>query len=239
MGLISHDLISQGSFGIISVVKSLENGEEYVLKEVNLGGMNETEQSGAHQEVRFLLPYLLTTKASLLSSLRHPCIVSCIECIKETDTITMVMEYCRGGDLRQRIRAQQELDEPFSESIVLDWFVQICLALESLHDRNILHRDLKTGNVFLTGAGQSKLGDFGISKILNSNSDFAQTVIGVGVWIMGVCGIELCFSFDVKLFCGDDKWEANADDRHHTTCLPRSLRVEDVRQGVGFSGKFG
>ena len=48
------------------------------------------------------------------------------------------------------------------ESQVLDWFVQICLALKYVHDRKILHRDLKTQNIFLTSKGEIKIGDFGI-----------------------------------------------------------------------------
>ncbi len=59
----------------------------------------------------------------------------------------------------------------FSESQILDWFVQICLALKYVHDRKILHRDLKTQNIFLTANGDVKIGDFGIGKssIIHSN----------------------------------------------------------------------
>jgi len=50
--------------------------------------------------------------------------------------------------------------------VVLDWFVQICLALKHVHDRKILHRDLKTQNIFLTAGNRIKLGDFGIARAL-------------------------------------------------------------------------
>jgi NIMA (never in mitosis gene a)-related kinase 1/4/5 len=49
-----------------------------------------------------------------------------------------------------------------SEDQILDWFVQISLALKHVHDRKILHRDLKTQNIFLTSKGEVKMGDFGI-----------------------------------------------------------------------------
>ena len=50
---------------------------------------------------------------------------------------------------------------------MLNWFVQICLGLKHVHDRKILHRDIKTQNIFLTKSGVIKLGDFGIARVLN------------------------------------------------------------------------
>ena len=83
------------------------------------------------------------------------------------------MDFADGGDLAQRIEAQKdsaansEAPEPFSEDMVLDWFVQICLALKHAHDRKVLHRDLKPQNIFLTRKNMVRLGDFGISKVLS------------------------------------------------------------------------
>jgi serine/threonine protein kinase len=52
-----------------------------------------------------------------------------------------------------------------TEDAIVDWFVQMCLGLKHIHDRKILHRDLKTSNIFVTRAGMVKIGDFGISKV--------------------------------------------------------------------------
>ena len=74
------------------------------------------------------------------------------------------MAFAEGGDLSGRIKAQS--GRPFTEDVILDWFVQLCLALKHVHDRKILHRDLKSQNIFLTGRGRLiKLGDFGIAKV--------------------------------------------------------------------------
>ena len=66
----------------------------------------------------------------------------------------------------------------FSESKILHWFVQLGLGLHYMHTNKVLHRDLKTQNVFMLGNGRLVLGDLGISKVLDGTMDFAQTCIG-------------------------------------------------------------
>ena len=65
----------------------------------------------------------------------------------------------------------------------MDWFVQIALALKHVHERKILHRDLKTQNIFLTSKGEVKMGDFGISRVLQDTYDCAQTAIGTPYYL--------------------------------------------------------
>ncbi|CAN0543126.1 unnamed protein product, partial [Ectocarpus sp. 12 AP-2014] len=82
------------------------------------------------------------------------------------DHLCIVMEYCDGGDLSTQIKnARKRL---FPESKILHWFVQIALGLHYMHSRLVLHRDLKTQNIFLLGNGRLVLGDLGISKLFNN-----------------------------------------------------------------------
>ncbi len=75
------------------------------------------------------------------------------------------MEYADGGDLNKTIRDAKGVF--FTENQILNWFTQICLAIKHIHDRKIIHRDLKCHNIFMTKEGNIKLGDFGIAKNLS------------------------------------------------------------------------
>jgi len=116
--------------------------------------------------------------------MQHPNIVAYRDSfIDSTGTLCILMEYCEHGDIFTYLREVRFVQQSPDESRLLEWFTQIVLALQSLHLKKILHRDLKTQNIFLTGDRQqgifaAKLGDFGIAKVLNSTVDLAKTQIG-------------------------------------------------------------
>ena len=90
--------------------------------------------------------YLCWLQASLLSSLHHPNIVSYKESFQDSHGVLhIVMGYCEGGDLCTRLKGHG--GQLLPETQVVEWFVQIALALQYLHDRKILHRDLKVSNL--------------------------------------------------------------------------------------------
>jgi NIMA (never in mitosis gene a)-related kinase len=104
--------------------------------------------------------------------------------------LCIVMDFANGGDLQASIKAKYKDRERdggtlkyWSEDHVLNWFTQICLALKHVHDRKILHRDLKSQNIFLTDRGMIKLGDFGIARVLSDTRSKAQTVVGTPYYL--------------------------------------------------------
>jgi NIMA (never in mitosis gene a)-related kinase len=65
--------------------------------------------------------------------------------------LCIIMDFADGGDLQQKCKEQR--GKPLAEAQILDWFTQICLGMKHIHDRKIIHRDLKGQNVFLTKKG--------------------------------------------------------------------------------------
>ena len=66
------------------------------------------------------------------------------------------------------IKNKKEIGEQIEESTNLNWFSQIAMALSYVHGKKILHRDIKSSNIYMTKSGIVKIGDFGISKMLES-----------------------------------------------------------------------
>ncbi len=93
------------------------------------------------------------------------------------------MDFADGGDLYTRIAQHKKLGKLFEEEQVIEWFLQICLALKHIHSQRILHRDLKTQNIFLTSKGEVKIGDFGIARILQHTYDLVHTAIGTPYYL--------------------------------------------------------
>ena len=102
---------------------------------------------------------------------------------KPNNILNIVTEYADDGDLNQKIKKLKEKKSPFREQQIIDYLTQICLALNHIHKKKIIHRDLKSGNVFLTKSGLIKLGDFGIAKGFKNTWEKAKTKVGTPYYL--------------------------------------------------------
>ena len=164
--------LGEGSFGKAYLASVDNDDKKYVIKQVLIQGMTDQEKKETLNE------------AIILKKLDHPNIIKFKEVFiqrKPVEALNIVTEYADGGDLEQKITEQNK--KPFTEAEILDYFTQICLALQHLHKKKIIHRDLKSGNVFLMKSGIVKLGDFGISKGLKSSRDKAVTMVGTPYYL--------------------------------------------------------
>lgn len=104
-----------------------------------------------------------------LAACNHFGIVKHYDDFKSEDKLLLIMEYGSGGDLNKQIKQRLKERLPFKEHEVGLLFYQIVLALDEVHNRRMMHRDLKSANVFLMPTGIIKLGDFGFSKQYNDS----------------------------------------------------------------------
>ncbi|XP_040336119.1 serine/threonine-protein kinase Nek11 isoform X6 [Herpailurus yagouaroundi] len=160
--------LGSGSFGTVYLVsdKKAKQGEELkVLKEISVGELNPNETVQANLE------------AQLLSKLDHPAIVKFHASFVEQDNFCIITEYCEGRDLDCKIQEYKEAGKSFPESQIIEWFIQLLLGVDYMHERKILHRDLKSKNIFLKN-NLLKIGDFGVSRLLMGSCDLATTLTG-------------------------------------------------------------
>ena len=152
-------VVGRGSFGAALLVSRRSDGAGLVIKRVELGHMNEKQVAQARNEC-----------AVLRELVDGPYIVRVVECFEEEQQLWLVMDYAEGGDLGRAISQAATAGAPFQEAQVIDWFVQLCLALSYAHGRKVLHRDIKPQNIFLSRGGTNLLlGDFGISRVLTES----------------------------------------------------------------------
>lgn len=189
--------IGSGGFGRVVKARRLADGHMVVVKEVKTTPLDAKQKAATMAEVE------------VLAKLDHPNIVHYHDCFMDEVYINIVMEYCDSGDLTGVIKGRK--GALMSEDQIMDYFVQVCVALHHVHSRGILHRDLKPSNVLVTSAGLLKMGDFGVSKINSTDgSSMACTVVGTphylspemcdnkpygrksDVWALGCLLVELC-----------------------------------------------
>lgn len=194
-------LLGKGAFGVVYLAKSKTTDEEVVIKIINTDNLSVKELQNALQE------------GDLLKMLDNPFVIKFKKLFQYKNTLSIIMEYAdgnykiisSGGDLSKKIK--QANKKFFSEEQIMEWFCQILCAIKDIHSKNIIHRDIKSQNVFLTKQGVIKIGDFGVSTQTNS---CASTVVGTpfylspeiingaqydsktDIWSLGVLLYELC-----------------------------------------------
>ena len=165
-------LLGEGSYGRAFLCTDKTDNSQCVIKQITIQNMNKKDIEDTLNE------------AKILEKFDHPNIIKFKEVFianKPKKTLNIVTEYADGGDLSLEIKNQRK--EYFKESQILHYFTQICLAIKHIHGKHIMHRDLKSQNIFLTKTKLVKLGDFGISKNLNCTWEKAKTMIGTPYYL--------------------------------------------------------
>ncbi|CAI2369880.1 unnamed protein product [Moneuplotes crassus] len=160
--------LGRGSFGTVYKVRNKNTNKYYVIKEVDTTAMTTQQSFDAFEEI------------SVQATIDSPYVVTYHDSFIEGNSINIVMEYCKHGDLCNYLI---KLKEYVSENVAWKFFIQICLGIYSLHSKNVLHRDLKTLNIFLTMDNSVRIGDLGVATVLNPNGGFLVKKVGTPYYL--------------------------------------------------------
>lgn len=157
--------IGKGAFSKVFLVKRKSDNQNYAMKRVKLASLNTKEKENALNEVR------------ILASIEHNNLIAFKESFfeEESKTLNIVMEFCDDGDIESKIKKLATERKLFPEEEVWSFLIQTVSGLKSLHDNKIMHRDLKSANLFLTKNKEIKLGDLNVSKLIKKGMAYTQT----------------------------------------------------------------
>jgi serine/threonine protein kinase len=190
-------VVGSGAQGTASLVKD-KRGKIMVLKEIVVHKWSEQSKLEAQKEVD-----------AMQASCKHPNIINYFGSWFREYRLFILMEYAPNGSLDMIIKEYKEKGKMFMQTQVIHYTQQLSSALDYCHrEINIIHRDIKPGNILVDKLGNLKLGDFGLSKHLNKDMICATCVgsplymapeilrgegytHGVDIWALGCVVYEL------------------------------------------------
>lgn len=148
------EMLGKGAFGVVYRGLNMETGAFVAVKQIATRGVPKGHLAS------------VMTELQLLKELKHPNIVQYIALIETRENINFVLEYIEGGSLEALLKKFGKMPEV----LIVRYTQQILAGLEYLHSRNVIHRDIKCGNILITKDGTVKLADFGIATNLSNES---------------------------------------------------------------------
>ena len=155
--------LGKGAFSKVVLIQ--KNKKIYALKKIFIKQLGKEEINNFKNEVK------------ILSGFNSAYIVKYYDSFITKDYLNIKMEYC-GDNLKSFIKGYKDKGELIEENIIKNIISQICFRLKIIHEAKIIHRDLKPENIFISKNYTIKIGDFGVSKILDSYHQYAQSMAG-------------------------------------------------------------
>ena len=158
-------LLGRGSFGEVILVRLKANKKVYAMKILNKKILKIKRQQ-VHTK----------TERDLMVKINCPFIVNIKSAFQDASKLYIVSEFMQGGDMFYHMHDGQIII--FSNEKTKFYIIELVLALEALHKKNMIYRDLKPENILLDSKGHVKLTDFGLSKMFETEDEKAYTICG-------------------------------------------------------------
>eukprot|EP00357_Protocruzia_adherens_P006273 CAMPEP_0115007154 /NCGR_PEP_ID=MMETSP0216-20121206/20977_1 /TAXON_ID=223996 /ORGANISM="Protocruzia adherens, Strain Boccale" /LENGTH=484 /DNA_ID=CAMNT_0002373975 /DNA_START=278 /DNA_END=1732 /DNA_ORIENTATION=+ len=164
-----REILGRGAFGEVMVAECERTGMEFALKKIKKPNKIMMSEEDFKEIAR------LKKEVKILKSLDHPNIIKVFDYFQDSSSYYIMMEYCKGGDLEERIEHYGAFFEEYAASIMK----QIFSAVNYCHTNQVIHRDLKPNNILFESEGDNivKLADFGCSA-LHDEDGTAKTTEG-------------------------------------------------------------
>ncbi|RIA83200.1 hypothetical protein C1645_473403 [Glomus cerebriforme] len=240
---VKGELIGKGTFGKVFLAMNVNSSEIMAVKQIELP----TTKSDRLNERQLNLVKSFTDEMEILKDLDHEHIVQYIGFERNEEAINIFLEYVNGGSIGTCLRIYGAFKEP----VVRSFTRQILLGLQYLHNKGILHRDIKADNILVDEEGCCKISDFGISKKSdhalaydhNSNMSLQGTIFWmapevfastkgysakVDIWSLGCVVLEM--------FAGERPWN-NLTDLAAMFKLGSEKKAPPIREDIVMSSE--
>ncbi|KAG4086245.1 putative calmodulin-dependent protein kinase type 1 [Neocallimastix lanati (nom. inval.)] len=220
-------VLGQGSYAIVKEAIHVKTGKTYAVKVINKKLMRGKE-------------FMILNEIEILKrvSKGHPNIVTLYDYFETPNNLYLVMDLCTGGELFDRIYNRGHYYEADAADIVRT----VCSAVAYLHDKNIVHRDIKAENMLFKGKEENApllIADFGLSKIIDNQISVLMTTCGtpgymapeviartghgkpVDMWSIGV--------LTYFLLCGYTPFDGQRMDEEVKNILAGNYKFEPVQ----------
>ncbi|KAG2485663.1 hypothetical protein HYH03_015635 [Edaphochlamys debaryana] len=153
-----HRIIGTGQFGLVRVVRNIKTNEVYALKVMHKAPIVESKQ----------IEHVINERKILEEACSHPFCVRLCGAYQDKASLYLLQEWVPGGELFHHLDVEGAFDEPTS----MFYAANVLLALEFLHGKGIVYRDLKPENLLLDTQGYIKMADFGFAKYIGGDKTY-------------------------------------------------------------------
>jgi len=158
-----HHILGQGGFGRVIEVTRADTGDAFAMKSI-------LKQGSSNQTTNAKVVHQAQVERRILSRISHPFIIDLHCAFQTSDKLLLVLELCPGGDLKQHMSRSGR----FPPEVAAFVAAQVLMALEYLHARQIVHRDIKLENVLLDAEGYVRVTDFNVAKVMEERRTYSM-----------------------------------------------------------------